>query len=265
MIDLKTLIKNIQFVFLFSWDDFKQKYAGSVIGTLWAYIQPLITIITYWFVFQIVFHNESILGVPFILWLISGLLPWLYFGDTISNSISTLREYSYLIKKVKFNVYILPLIKPISTLMIQIVLIFITMIIFGLYGITPSLKWLVLLYFLLYLFTISVALSYLVSTLYAFFKDVSQLVSVLLQLVFWATPIVWDIKLLEGTFLLKIIKLTPLYYVVSGYRNVLIGKKVLEGIGEAGMHIYYWCIALIMLLLGVTVFKRSKKHFADII
>ena len=105
---------NLFFVSQFALDDFKTKYAGSVLGFFWAFVQPVITVLIYWFIFQIGFKNGDVDGYPFILWLVSGLLPWFFVSDSITNATSSLVEYSYLVKKVLFNINILPVARVVS-------------------------------------------------------------------------------------------------------------------------------------------------------
>ena len=70
-----------QFIFQFAADDFRNKYAGSLMGAAWAFIQPLMTIVIYWFIFQVGFGSKPVGGYPFILWLISGLIPWFFISE----------------------------------------------------------------------------------------------------------------------------------------------------------------------------------------
>ena len=130
------------FLIRFALDDFKTKYAGSLLGFFWAFIQPIVTVIIYWFIFQLGFKNEGVSGYPFILWLITGLLPWFFVSDAISSSSSCLVEYSYLVKKVVFNINILPLTRIVAVLFIQIFLLLFTVIFFMAYGFMPSIYWL---------------------------------------------------------------------------------------------------------------------------
>ena len=109
--DRKSLKNNCAFIMQFAMDDFKTKYAGSVLGFFWAFIQPIITVVIYWFIFPVGFKNGDVDGYPFILWLVSGLLPWFFVSDSITNAIPCFGEYSYLVKKVNFSVEIIPAIK----------------------------------------------------------------------------------------------------------------------------------------------------------
>ena len=110
---------NLFFVSQFALDDFKTKYAGSVLGFFWAFVQPVITVLIYWFIFQIGFKNGDVDGYPFILWLVSGLLPWFFVSDSITNATSSLVEYSYLVKKVLFNINILPVARVVSVFFVN--------------------------------------------------------------------------------------------------------------------------------------------------
>ena len=94
------IYKNRKLVFSLAKNDFKTKYAGSYFGTIWAFIQPIVTICVYWFVFGLALRNGSDKGVPFVLWLIAGLIPWFFFQEGLIGGTNALLEYNYLVKKV---------------------------------------------------------------------------------------------------------------------------------------------------------------------
>ena len=101
-------------------NDFKTKYAGSYLGIIWAFINPVITILIYWFVFQYGLKAGSpIKDTSFIYWLMSGLIPWFFFQDALINSTNCMLEYSYLVKKVVFKISVLPIIKIISSIFVH--------------------------------------------------------------------------------------------------------------------------------------------------
>lgn len=253
---------NLLFLLQFSIDDFKGKYAGSLLGMVWAFIQPITTIILYWFVFQVAFGSAPVDNHPFILWLIAGLLPWFFFSDAISNATTGLTEYSYLVKKVLFNVDIIPLAKVISNLLIQMVLISFSMIIYALLGYYPSVGYLGIFVYLIYMLILVIGIVFFTSSLYVFFKDAMQIIAILLQIIFWMTPIVWQLNNMPE--IIKIILgFNPLYYIVEGYRSVLVYGNM--GSFDWKMIVYYWGIAAFVFFFGVMVFKRCKTHFADVL
>ena len=251
------------FIAQFALDDFKTKYAGSVLGFIWAFIQPIVTVVIYWFIFQLGFKNEGVGEYPFILWLISGLLPWFFVSDSIPNATSCLVEYSYLVKKVLFNINILPLARIVSVLFVQLFLLVFTAVFFIAYGFMPSLHWLQIFYYVVYMVLICVGVSYFTSALYIFFRDILQIVSIVLQVIFWTTPVVWQ----SGIFSEKIqniLSYNPLMYPVRGYRDALMEGNWFWQY-DLGQTMYYWLIAIVFCAVGVFVFKTLKQHFADVL
>ena len=95
-------------------NDLKSRYSGSAFGIVWAFIQPLVTVLVFWYVFQLGFRNPPIDNVEYILWFIAGYIPWSFFSDGMQSATNVLYEYSYLVKKMKFKVWMLPLIKVFS-------------------------------------------------------------------------------------------------------------------------------------------------------
>ena len=119
------VLKNRKLVMQLAKNDFKTKYAGSYLGIIWAFVQPVITVVLYWFVFEMALHSgtqhtKEGIEVPFVLWLVAGLVPWFFFQDAINAGTNALIEYSYLVKKVVFNISILPVVKIISALFIHL-------------------------------------------------------------------------------------------------------------------------------------------------
>ena len=105
-------------------NDFKTKYAGSYMGIIWAFIQPLVTIVLYWFVFEKGLKSGAVSEIPFILWLMAGLIPWFFFQEALVNATNCFSEYSYLVKKVVFNINILPIVKVLSSLFVHVFFVF---------------------------------------------------------------------------------------------------------------------------------------------
>lgn len=86
-------------LYFLSVNDFKTKYAGSYLGVIWAFVQPVVTVLIYWFVFEVGFRSGSVHSVPFILWLVAGIVPWFFFAEAWGSATNCLMEYSYLVKK----------------------------------------------------------------------------------------------------------------------------------------------------------------------
>ena len=117
---IKEWINSRKLIFELAKNDFGMKFAGSFFGILWAFVQPVVTVLLYVFVFQIAFKaGPTSDGFPYVLWLIAGLCPWLFFNEALVSASNCFLDYSYLVKKVVFPISVLPAIKIISALFIH--------------------------------------------------------------------------------------------------------------------------------------------------
>lgn len=244
-------------------NDLRARYSGSVFGVVWAYVQPLVTILVFWYVFQIGFRNPPVDNVEYILWFIAGYIPWTFFNDGILSSANVFYEYAYLVKKIRFRVWMLPVIKVLSSVYIHLFFLVFLVGMYLVYGYAPQAAWLSIVYYTLCLFVLLVGCAYLLSSLSVFFKDAAQLVSVILQILFWLTPIFWSDAQMNETAL-SVLKCNPLYYIVTGYRDALIGGVWFwrEPVWGA---VWFWGVAAGMLWGGTRVYRRLKIHFADLL
>ena len=242
--------------------DLKQRYIGSYLGILWAFIQPTITVGIFWFVFQVGFGSKPVNGVPYIIWLASGLIAWFMISDGISGSVAGLYEYKYLVKHVVFNIRIIPVVKVISVMFVQAFLIVFTLILSALMGYYPSVLTFQIVYYLVYSFILMTGVAYFISAAYVFLRDIAQIVGIALQLIFWFTPIVWNIETMP-----EIVKMisqwNPIFYIVRGYRDSFFNHVPFWSYGF--YNIFFWIVALAILAFSKAFFERCTDHFADVI
>ncbi len=250
-------------VWSLSKNDFKTKFAGSYLGIVWAFVQPVVTVLVYWFVFQVGLRAGRTSDHPFILWLMAGIVPWFFFSEALSGGTNALIEYSYLVKKVVFKIDILPMVKVISSLFVHMFFILFVIILCWCYGYVPGVHSLQLIYYVICNFVLVLGLVYLTSAVVVFFKDLSQIINIILQVGIWMTPIMWDAGILHSRLLKIIFKLNPMYYVVDGFRDALLGDSWLGN--KIIWTIYFWIFAAFMFMAGVAVFRRLRIHFADVL
>lgn len=248
------------------WDltkkDLKQRYVGSYLGILWAFIQPAITVCIFWFVFQVGFKSMPVDNFPFILWLVCGMFPWFFFSDAMQAATNSIYANSFLVKKVVFRVSLLPMIQILSALLINMFFVAVLFLMFALYGYMPSIYNLQVFYYLFGSICLVFGLSLVTSSLAVFMKDVGQLVGMMIQFGFWGTPIFWSLKLIPESFQ-WVFKLNPMYYVVEGYRNSFIYHKWFWELGFT--NISFWLITAFVMLFGAFIFKKLRPHFADVL
>ena len=259
---VKDVWNSRKLIWSLSKNDFKTKYAGSYLGITWAFVQPIITVLVYWFVFQVGFKSAPVKDFPFVLWLISGMVPWFFFNDALINATNSLIEYSYLVKKVVFKISILPIVKIISALFVHVFFVLFLIGMFAIYGYYPNIYFIQLIYYSFCVFFLTLGIAYLSSALIIFFKDLGQIISIVLQVGMWMTPILWDYHIMPERYL-WLLKLNPMYYIVEGYRDTFInGVWFWERYNQT---IYFWIISFGLFILGNLVFKKLKNHFADVL
>ena len=259
---IKDIIISRRLIFELSKKDFRAKYLGSYLGILWAFVQPTITVLIFWFVFQVGFKSMPVDNFPFILWLVSGIIPWFFFSESLANATNAVTESSYLVKKIVFRVSILPIIKILSALFIHLFFIIFLVWMFFMYGYKPNVHNIQVIYYLFATFILVLGISWITSSLIIFLKDIGQIVGMILQFAFWLTPIFWSVKVLPEKYHL-VIKLNPLYYIVEGYRNSFIYYKWFWE--DINLTIYFWLVTLPLFVIGAIVFKRLRPHFADVL
>ncbi|SFC77929.1 ABC transporter permease [Butyrivibrio sp. YAB3001] len=248
-------------------NDFKKRYAGSYMGIVWALAQPVVTVCMYYIVFDVIFQSraQAVSGgatVPYVLFLTSGLVPWFFFSEALTNGTTSLLEYNYLVKKVLFKISILPIIKIIAAMFIHVFFIGVLMVIACAYGYYPNIYWLQLIYYVGCEFILVLSISYATCAIVVFFRDLLQIISIGLQLFQWYTPILWNIDIVPDKYK-WLIKLNPMTYIVEGYRNAIYGDTwFFEHFYSST---YFWIFVVVMFCFGALVFKRSKPHFADVL
>ena len=265
----KNCWKNRTLIWRLTKNDFKKRYAGSYLGMVWAMIQPIITVVVYWFVFEkglsagAVKAREGV-DIPYVLWLTSGLVPWFYFSEALSNGTNALLEYNYLVKKVVFDIDILPIVKVLSAIFIHIFFVCFMLVLNICYGRFPDLYTLQIIYYSFCMLLFVLAVCYLTSALVVFFMDLSQIVAIFLQIGVWMTPIMWQLdRLNDMPVVQKIFKLNPMYYIVSGYRDALFDKVYFWE--HPWLTLYFWILLIVLMFVGTKVFKKLKVHFADVL
>ena len=147
----KDIVKKRRLIGELAKADFKKRFVGSYFGIVWMFIQPIVTVAIYYFVFGVGFRSgDPIEGVPYVLWLVPGIVPWFFFSEALNTGTNCLQEYSYLVKKVVFRVEILPIIKMMSCLMVHLIFVLIMGALFLCFGWMPQIGWLQTMYYTLY-------------------------------------------------------------------------------------------------------------------
>ncbi|UCF35984.1 MAG: ABC transporter permease [Acidobacteriota bacterium] len=241
--------------------DLKSRYVGSLIGFFWSVIHPLVLLISYTFVFQIILKVRPLTPATdnFAVFVFCAILPWLYFQETVTRSCGCVVDQSVLIKKTLFPSEILPVSLAFSNLVAHVIGLAILMVLLLWYGL---LTWTVVFVpvYLVALMLLALGLGWLVAALQVFLRDTIQVLSVVMVFWFWFTPIFYSVEQVPAV-LQPLIRLNPLTAIVEGYRSLL-----LEGrLPEVSQLLFVFLPAIVLFILGGWVFRNTKREFIDVL
>ena len=240
--------------------ELKARYRGSVLGVVWSFLNPLLLLLIYTFVFSVVVPGASSRQIEhFPLFLFCGILPWTWFSSSLLESANVLIAGGALLRKVLFPAEVLPIVTVLAGL-VHFALglpILIAFILYSNVPITADIAWLPLIVADQLLLTIGLAL--LVSSLTVHFRDLRDLLSNLLTLAFFATPIVYPLSQAPD-WARPLLALNPFTHLAVAYQEVLVVPGRFEGWPRV---IALGVVSLLVCAAGYLVFDRLRDTFAE--
>ena len=242
--------------------ELKARYRGSVLGFFWSFINPLLLLVVYSFVFTVVLpgtHPPEI--EPYALFMFCGILPWTWFSSSLTEAANSLMAGGNLIKKVLFPAEILPIVAVLSNMMhfffgLPILLAFLV-------WFRPTITFTEVLWFpvivaVQLLFTLG--LSLILAALTVHFRDIKDILSNLLTLWFFATPIIYPMHLAPGTISKAVLNANPFSHFAVSYQEILFYE------GPFGH--WKWLLgvflgSVLLFLFGYFLFDRLRDSFAE--
>ncbi len=230
--------------------ELKARYRGSVLGFLWSFANPLLLLLTYTLVFTLVLPNRDPTIQPYWLFLFCGILPWTWFQASLAESSGVIIASGNLIKKVLFPAEVLPTVSVLANLAhfllgLPILLVFLAW--------KGNLSWIALALPLplLVQLVLSLGMALLLSALTVHFRDIQNILSHLLHLWFFGTPVIYSYaRIPEGSPLREVLRLNPMTHVIVSYQQMLFGGRV-----------DHWRGLLLSLLVGVVAFALGAFLF----
>jgi lipopolysaccharide transport system permease protein len=243
--------------------DLLSRYKGSAAGAVWTFLNPLLLLATYFFVFGIVMRarfGEDTSRSGFVLYFLAGMLPWLAFAEAAGRSAQVVLEQRNLVKKLVFPVEILPVNITLAGVVTEAfaLLIFLVFLLIARGSIPLTLLWLPVL--LVPQVLLTVGLSWMLAALGVFFRDLAQIIGFLLQLAFFMTPILYPESQIPAAAE-PVLKLNPMLFLVRGYRRILLENHAPDFIPLIALTAGGAALAIV----GHAWFHRLRKSFADVI
>ena len=258
-LDLGGLWRCRGLLYFLVWRDVKVRYKQTLLGIVWAVLQPLLMMVVFTIIFGH-FAKISSDGVPYALFTYCALVPWTFFALAFAQATNSLVDNSHLISKVSFPRLIIPLAAALSTAVdsgISLILLFCML---AAYGTRPTPALAVLPAFLVLAFVVAMAAGVWLSALNVRYRDVRYAVPFLIQIWFYATPIVFPAGLITGPWRF-LLALNPLTGVVEGCRWAMLGTRSPDGFAV----VFSIGIAFLLLVTGLYYFRRVERGFADLV
>ena len=252
--------------------DLVKTYRGASLGWLWAIVKPSITIFVYFFAFSVGIRSASkpVTGgdgqeYEFFLWLIGGIIPWFYVSEMMTQGTDCIKKYSYLVTKMRFPVSTIPTFVSISKMLVNMCLTAVIIVIYCFYGHFPDVYYLQLIYYMLCQFLFFTAFSLFNSTLSVISKDYGNLIKSLTTAVFWLSGIMWNVSNVNNPVVRKILRLNPVTYICSGYRDCYIYHKWFWDSSNYQSTIAFFGVLLFMWCLSLYMYNKTRKDLPDVL
>ena len=247
-----------ELLYFLVWRIIKVRYKQTILGVAWAVIQPFFMMVIFTLFFG-KFMKVPREGISYPLFSYAALLPWMLFSEGISRSTNSLVQDSNLIQKVYLPRLIIPLSGVLSPLFdfIFSFLVFLGMMVY--FGCAPSIKLVFLPVFLLLTLVTALAVGLWLSAMNVRYRDVRHVIPFLVQIMFFASPIVYSSSSLPESWRV-IYSLNPMVGVIEGFRWILLGTQ------PPGLEMLVSTTAMIVVLVsGAFYFRRMERNFADVI
>jgi ABC-2 type transport system permease protein len=250
-----------------AYTDWKLRFFGSVLGYVWSLLRPLMLFGILYFVFSLIVRiGDQVEHYPLVL--LVGIVLFSYFGEVTSDCVQCVVDREQLVRKVTFPRMVVPLSVALSGTFSLVLNLVAVAVFVAASGVDPRLTWLLLPIPLLLLIVLAAGVGMLVSALYVPFRDVRPIWDVVLQGLFYATPVFFPIQFVigQGELLTKLVLINPLADIIVASRHLLLGAEAPSAAAAAGSDAWLLIPAAVLVVavgLGFWVFNALAPRVAE--
>jgi lipopolysaccharide transport system permease protein len=257
--ELRELWNYRELLYFLTWRDFKVRYKQTAVGVLWSVLQPIITMLVFSFFFGRLVGVPSD-GVPYPIFVYTGLLFWQFFSDSLGETSNSLVSNKSIVSKVYFPRLLLPISTVLTKFVDFLISAAVLVCLMLYYGYTPHLSGLAILPLLLILtFLAAIGLGLLLSAVNVKYRDVRYALPFFIQLLLFVTPVIYPASI-AGSWS-KVLALNPMMGVIQSARAALLGTTPINWV----LILTSFIASSVLLIIGFTYFKKTERYFADII
>ncbi|EOL47553.1 hypothetical protein RV11_GL000354 [Enterococcus phoeniculicola] len=262
---IKEQFLHIGMIFRMSRYEDKATYQSHYLGLAWQILNPAIQVGIYYLVFGVgVNGSREISGVPFFVWMLTGIIAWFYMNTSVLGASNSIHRQVGMVAKMKFPVSVLPTINIVSNLSSYFPMIGILLVTLFVSGVTPSIYWIQYIYYFFCMIVFMFAFGLLNATITVLIRDYHIFLQSVLRLLFYVSGPIWDINNRNlPDKLVNVLKLNPFYYIIEGFRDTFLSRGWFWEKGTYGL--IFWCMVLILLILGSHLHMKFRARFVDYI
>lgn len=258
---IKEQFNSIYLISRLSAYEVKSANKSHYLGILWEIINPMIQIAVYWFVFGHITTRKGEDNIAYFPWLLAGIVIWFFINPAITQGSKSIYSRIKMVSKMSFPMSIIPTYVIIAKFYQHLMLLVVIMVILQFYGFSISLHYFELVYYMFAAIALTLSVSLITSTLSMIVRDVQMIVQAIMRMMIYLSPILWPptggMAKYQG-----ILKINPIYYIVEGYRNSLLGEKWYL-VAEWHYTIYFWVVILVLFTIGSIMHLKFRNRFVD--
>lgn len=238
--------------------ELKARYRGSVLGFLWTFLNPTLQMIVYMLLFS-VYMRQQIEDYAYFVFI--GLLPWIWFSSSLAGGASAISDRRDLLTKVRFPAQVLPATVVATNLCNFLLSVPLLLLLGFFFGRAPS--WHVVAFPLVVLtqLCVTLALAYLLSAINVTFRDLQQIITNLLTMWFFVTPIFYRATTIPAEFRELVVLANPMAVMATSYQSIFYDQQL----PAAGPLALWLGIALVLLAVASAIFERRREDFAEVV
>lgn len=250
----------------------KLQFSDQMFGYAWAIINPLTYIFSFWFFAYVGVRSGTVQDLPFIVWVVPGLLAYRFTISVFSHSSTMLTGNGLLIKETGVDVRVVPLIETLKECYIHLGVMLVMFVIFTLIGLSadegwaylPSIYYINFIYYWITATAFLIVLAYIMSAVGLVFRDTKNFIGAVTVPIFWMTPVLFSVENGKAPMLELVEKLiNPFYYFIDGYRNTMLYDTFF--FEHWKYNLYMWFIILILSLIGRRIWRFILPIAADLV
>lgn len=253
---LREIYEYREMIFSLVRKDLRGRYKGSVLGFFWTFLNPLLQLIVYTLVFSVIMRA----GIEdYYLFLFVALVPWSYFSFSVTSGAGSIRAQQDMVKKIYFPREVLPIsciLSQLINMLLTFIVVFLVLLVTG-KGINP-LACLYLLPTILVETVLAIGMGFLTSAVTVFFRDLEYMLGIIVMAWQFATPVMYSIDMVPERFI-PVFMLNPMTPIITAYREILYYKNI-PNLANLLSSLF---TGVIVLIIGIFVFEKLSKHFAE--